>query len=127
MAEPPTPSLEQAGVGRPDGLLATKLYLPRSPPGFVSRPRLLEGLQEGLARGLVLVCAPAGFGKATLLADWARQGRRPVAWLSLDQADSDPAQFWRHVVAAFDRVRPGDRGAGRRAARRAGAAVVLRG
>jgi LuxR family maltose regulon positive regulatory protein len=107
MAQPPTPSLEQTGAGRPDGLLATKLYLPRPPPGFVSRPRLLEGLQEGLARGLVLVCAPAGFGKTALLADWARQGRRPVAWLSLDQADNDPARFWRQVVAAFDRVRPG--------------------
>jgi LuxR family transcriptional regulator, maltose regulon positive regulatory protein len=55
----------------------------------------------------VLVCAPAGFGKTALLADWARTGRRPVAWLSLDAGDNDPARFWRHVVAALDRARPG--------------------
>jgi LuxR family transcriptional regulator, maltose regulon positive regulatory protein len=56
----------------------------------------------------VLVCAPAGFGKTALLADWARRGQRPVAWLSLDEADNDPVRFWRHACAALDRVRPGD-------------------
>jgi LuxR family maltose regulon positive regulatory protein len=54
-----------------------------------------------------LVCAPAGFGKTALLADWARSGNHPVAWLSLDAGDNDPARFWRHVVAALDRARPG--------------------
>jgi LuxR family maltose regulon positive regulatory protein len=90
-----------------DGVLATKLYLPRPQQGFVPRPRLVDRLEEALARGLVLVCAPAGFGKTVLLADWARVGRRPVAWLSLDAGDNDPARFWRHVVAALDRARPG--------------------
>jgi len=107
MAEPPATTLEQAGAGGSDGLLATKLYLPRPPPGFVARPRLTHGLDEGLARGLVLVCAPAGFGKTSLLADWARTGRRPVAWLSLDEGDNDPARFWHHVIAALDRPLPG--------------------
>ena len=90
-----------------DALLATKLHVPRPQPGFVPRPRLVEALGEGLARGLVVVCAPAGFGKTALLADWAGSGRRPVAWLSLDTADNDPARFWRHVVAALDRACPG--------------------
>ena len=90
-----------------DALLATKLHVPRPQPGFVRRPRLVEALGEGLARGLVVVCAPAGFGKTALLADWAGSGRRPVAWLSLDTADNDPARFWRHVVAALDRACPG--------------------
>ena len=58
-------------------------------------------------RGRVLVCAPAGFGKTALLADWARGGGRPVAWLGLDGGDSDPARFWRYAVAALDRARPG--------------------
>ena len=107
MADPPATTLQPAGAGGPDGLLATKLYLPRLQPGFLARPRLSEGLDEGLARGLVLVCAPAGFGKTALLADWARQGRRPVAWLSLDRGDNDPARFWRHVIAALDQVHPG--------------------
>jgi LuxR family maltose regulon positive regulatory protein len=42
-----------------------------------------------------------------LLADWARRGPHPVAWLSLDVGDNDPARFWRHGVAALDRSRPG--------------------
>ena len=107
MAEPPTRTLPHQGAGGPHGLLATKLYLPRAQPGHVPRPHLLERLRDGLARGLVLVCAPAGFGKTALLADWARDSRRPVAWLSLDEADNDPVRFWRHVTAALDHTRPG--------------------
>ena len=90
-----------------DVLLATKLHVPRLQPGFVPRRRLVEALGEGLARGRVLVCAPAGSGKTALLADWARNGGRPAAWLSLDADDNDPARFWRHAVAALDRARPG--------------------
>jgi LuxR family maltose regulon positive regulatory protein len=90
-----------------DVLLATKLHMPGPQPGFVPRPRLAEALGEGLARGRVLVCAPAGFGKTALLADWARGDGRAVAWLGLDGGDSDPARFWRYVVAALDRARPG--------------------
>jgi len=90
-----------------DVLLATKLHMPRPQPGFVPRPRLVRALGDGLARGRVLVCAPAGFGKTALLADWADGGGRPVAWLGLDSGDSDPARFWRYAVAALDRARPG--------------------
>ena len=87
-----------------DVLLATKLHVPRPRPDLVPRPRLAERLDEGLARGLMLVCAPAGYGKTVLLADWARRGQQPVAWLSLDVGDNDPARFWRHGVAALDRA-----------------------
>ncbi len=58
-------------------------------------------------RGLMLVCAPAGYGKTALLAGWARRGPQPVAWLSLDVGDNDPARFWRHGVAALNQGRPG--------------------
>src|SRR5690348_2796755 len=85
-------------VAAPDVLLATRLHVPGPQPGFVPRPRLVQALSEGLARGRVLVCAPAGFGKTALLAGWARGGGRQVAWLGLDGADSDPARFWRYVV-----------------------------
>jgi LuxR family maltose regulon positive regulatory protein len=95
-----------AGTER-DVLLATKLNLPGPQPGQVPRPRLLARLDEGLTRGLVLVCAPAGYGKTVLLTDWARRGEFPVAWLSLDAGDNDPARFWRHAVAALDRACPG--------------------
>ena len=90
-----------------DALLATKLHVPGPRPGFVPRSRLTQRLDEGLGRGVVLVCAPAGSGKTMLVADWARRGGRPVAWLSLDTGDNDPARFWRHAVAALDGVCPG--------------------
>ncbi|MGD0068912.1 MAG: hypothetical protein ABSB76_36460 [Streptosporangiaceae bacterium] len=103
MAEPPAAAPARAAASEQDVLLATKLHVPGLRPGFVPRPRLAEAL----GRGLALVCAPAGFGKTALLADWLRSGRRPVAWLSLDVGDNDPVRFWRHVVAALDRARPG--------------------
>ena len=90
-----------------DVLLATKLHVPGTRPGFVPRARLADRLEEGLDRKLVLVSAPAGSGKTALLADWARHNRRPVAWLSLDHGDNDPVRFWRHAAAALDQVRPG--------------------
>ena len=103
MAEPlaaaPTQRLER------DVLLATKLHLPASRPDLVPRPRLARRLEEGLTRGLILVCAPTGYGKTVLLADWSRG--HAAGWLSLDTADNDPARFWRHAVAALDRARPG--------------------
>jgi LuxR family transcriptional regulator, maltose regulon positive regulatory protein len=89
-----------------DVLLATKLHVPALQAGLVLRPRLAGRLHEGLAQGLILVCAPAGYGKTTLLAEWVRSGQRPAAWLSLDAADNDPARFWRHAVAALEQVGP---------------------
>jgi LuxR family transcriptional regulator, maltose regulon positive regulatory protein len=103
MAEPPTVLV----VREHDALLATKLHLPRPRPGVVARPRLLARLSEGMRRELVLVSTPAGFGKTTLLAEWVRAGQRPAAWRSLDEADNDPARFWRHVAAGLDSVHPG--------------------
>ena len=103
MAEPSGASASAVAVSERDVLLATKLHVPGARPGLVGRPRL----EEGLARGLVLVCAPAGYGKTVLLAEWAGRGQHPAAWLSLDGGDNDPARFWRHAVAALDGVHPG--------------------
>jgi len=102
--------VESSAAPERDVLLATKLHMPASRPGQVLRPRLMAGLDEGLTRGLILASAPAGYGKTVLLADWARRGERPAAWLSLDAGDNDPARFWRHAVAALDRARPGTGG-----------------
>src|SRR5215216_3295629 len=107
MAEPPATTSSTAATAAPDALLATKLHIPRTRPGFVARPRLVDRLAPAQAGELTLVCAPAGFGKTALLADWARRDPRPVAWLSLDDADNDPARFWRHVAAALETVCPG--------------------
>jgi LuxR family transcriptional regulator, maltose regulon positive regulatory protein len=97
----------------PIALLETKLYVPRSPRGLVLRPRLSERLDRGAASKLVLVSAPAGFGKTTLLTAWlaarpaARADERSAAWLSLDRADNDPASFWAYVIAALRTVASG--------------------
>jgi LuxR family maltose regulon positive regulatory protein len=97
----------------PIALLETKWYVPRSRPGLVLRPRLSERLDQGTASKLVLVSAPAGFGKTTLLTEWltarpaALTGERLAAWLSLDQGDNDPASFWAYVIAALRTVAPG--------------------
>ena len=96
-----------AATSERDVLLATKLNVPGLRPDVVPRPRLAQRLDAGREQGLVLACAPAGYGKTVLLAEWVRRCRYPVAWLSLDAGDNDPARFWRYAVAALDRVRPG--------------------
>jgi LuxR family transcriptional regulator, maltose regulon positive regulatory protein len=103
MAEPTAP-LELAAAGARDELLATKVNIPGTRPDRLARARLVQRLDESMGRALVLVCTPAGFGKTTLLADWAADAALPVAWLSLDADDNDPVRFWRYVVAALDRV-----------------------
>lgn len=112
-------------------LIATKLYIPPARPGLVVRPRLLERLNRGLQHrpGISLVCAPAGFGKTTLVSSWINQkdeGRRmkdevgqstlqssvftlhpsKVAWLSLDSGDNDPNRFINYLIAALQQISP---------------------
>src|SRR5437660_8227248 len=88
----------------PTPILATKLYLPRLRPNVVSRPRLLERLNEGLHRKLSLIAAPAGFGKTTLISEWVAFIERPTAWLSLDEGENDPARFLAYLVAALQTI-----------------------
>src|ERR687889_2492263 len=87
-------------------ILATKLYVPPPRPKAVPPPRLIERLDEGLHRKLILVCAPAGFGKTTLLGEWVAALPRPAAWLSLDEGDNDPARFLSYLVAALRTIAP---------------------
>lgn len=84
-------------------LLRTKLHIPLCPATLLSRPRLVF---RGRHR-LTLVSAPAGFGKTTLLSAWAATRNEAVAWLSLDEGDNHPLQFWTYVVAALQTVVPG--------------------
>ncbi len=90
-------------------LIRTKLRPPAIRHGLVRRARLDALVAAGLRARLCLVDAPAGFGKTTLLAQWctAAPDRHRVAWVSLDEADSDPVRFWVYVVEAFRTVAPG--------------------
>ena len=108
----------------PAPILATKLYIPPPRPRAVSRPRLIERLDEGLAAGrrLTLISAAAGFGKTTLASEWmaaltlapgpapapaARGKHWKVAWLSLDEGDNDPGRFLTYLIAALQTAAPG--------------------
>jgi len=82
-------------------LLTTKLFAPPPPPRSVERLRLMQRLDAGLQGKLTLVCAPAGFGKSTLLGAWAQTCEHPSAWLSLDKGDRDPNQFAAYLTASF--------------------------
>ena len=88
-------------------LLTTKLHVPRPRAAYVPRPRLAAHLDEGAAHELLVVSAPPGFGKTTVLADWARHRGHSVAWVSLDDGDNDPIRFWRHVTAAVNAASSG--------------------
>ncbi len=85
-------------------ILATKLYIPPPRSKIVLRPRLIERLNEGMHCKLTLVSAPAGFGKTTLISEWLADSKRPVAWLSLDEGDSDPTRFLTYFVAALQTI-----------------------
>ena len=85
-------------------ILATKLYIPPLRPNVVIRPRLLEQLNEGLHRKLILISAPAGFGKTTLVSEWLAGSERPAAWLSLDEGENDPTRFLTYLVAALQTI-----------------------
>jgi LuxR family maltose regulon positive regulatory protein len=83
----------------------TKVTIPPAPAYRIPRPHLVERLQRGLRLGhrLLLVSAPPGYGKTTLLSEWAHQGEVRFGWLALDDGDYDPAQFWQYFAAGLDR------------------------
>ncbi len=86
-------------------ILATKLFIPPRRPMVVPRPHLLTRLDDGLHRKLTLVCAPAGFGKTTLISEWAAELQKThtteLAWLSLDARDADPLRFLTYLITAL--------------------------
>ena len=85
-------------------LLNTKIYIPSVHTKLVARPHLIERLNAGLNGKLILVSAPAGFGKTTCVTEWLDQLAYPVAWLSLDAADDDPALFFTYLIAALQQI-----------------------
>jgi LuxR family transcriptional regulator, maltose regulon positive regulatory protein len=89
-------------------LLATKLQTPLPPHHVVDRSRLMGALEGAVpVYKLTLLLAPAGYGKTTLLSQWARSSSLPIAWLSLAEEDNDLERFLRYLLAAWQRVEPG--------------------
>ena len=86
-------------------ILATKLYTPPPRSKIVRRSRLIEQLNSGLHRRLTLISAPAGFGKTTLVSEWAADCGRPTAWLSIDEGDGDITRFLTYLISALQTIK----------------------
>lgn len=97
-----------SGEAVPGAALERKLHPPHRREDWVPRPELTSYLDSCQAR-LILVDAPAGYGKTTLLAQWraASAQARPFGWVSLDAGDNDPNRLWLHVACALQRALPG--------------------
>lgn len=129
MQEPGSPMFGSRGSSKaqahPTSLLVTKLNIPPPRENLVPRPRLVRRLDQLTRYRLTLVAAPPGFGKTTLLSEWAAQkaeGARlrleeeqdhasavtveplHIAWVSLDEDDNDPARFWKYFTAALQKL-----------------------
>jgi LuxR family transcriptional regulator, maltose regulon positive regulatory protein len=89
-----------------DGLIATKFHSPLPVGRLTVRPRLDTRLDESLTAGcrVVLITAPAGYGKSTLASAWLRKLDIPFAWLSLDSSDNEPRQFLSYLVGALQKI-----------------------
>jgi LuxR family maltose regulon positive regulatory protein len=95
-------------------LIKTKLFIPHRHPGLVFRQHLVSKIEQGIQRALILISAPAGYGKTTLLSEWIdtlqKAGSSPpwtVCWISLDPGDNDPIRFLTYLTTALEKVHPG--------------------
>ena len=98
--------VEPHGVELPFGVVATKIRPPAVRPGAVARTALVNRLRADRSARVVSIVAPGGYGKTSLLAQWAERDDRAFAWISLDRRDSDPVVLLRHLVAALATVVP---------------------
>ena len=84
-----------------DPILRTKLFMPPLRASTISRPGLVEHINQNITNKVLLISAPAGFGKSTLLAEWTAQATLPVCWLSLDQTENDPVNFLSYLISSI--------------------------
>ena len=102
-------STSERKVERSPGLAqpSPKLHIPVIPREFLERPRLRRRFDAALSRKVILVSAPAGYGKTVFLGEALANINRPVAWLSLDKRDNYFARFWASLIIALQKVQPG--------------------
>ena len=89
-------------------VIEAKLSPPPQRPGLIPRHHLVGRLRQSQACPLVAVTAPAGYGKTTLLSQWAEADDRPVVWLSVDERDNDPSVLLTYLATGLNRIRPLD-------------------
>jgi LuxR family maltose regulon positive regulatory protein len=89
-----------------DTLLATKTHIPPLRSNLVTRPHLIQRLNDGITQNhrLILISAPAGYGKSTLLVEWVSQLNNTIAWLSLDMGENNPVRFWNYFITALSTI-----------------------
>lgn len=106
--DPPDPGSSEPPIAADPtgGVIATKLFTPRSRHPVVHRPRLDQILDRAGTVPLTLVVAPAGWGKSTLVADWLSRAGQPSGWVWLERTEDDPIRFWRHVLHAVSAAVP---------------------
>lgn len=84
----------------PNILLASKTTVPQTGKQIIERERLNAILHQSTAK-LIVVQAPAGYGKTTLLSSWFQQLETTVAWYTVDQTDNDPIRYWKYLIHAI--------------------------
>jgi LuxR family transcriptional regulator, maltose regulon positive regulatory protein len=99
----PAPS---AGGGAAFEILQSKLAIPFLGSGLVPRTALVNRLRNASEARVISIATPAGYGKTTLLAQWAARDKRPFVWISLDDRDNDPVALLTYIAAALDRIHP---------------------
>lgn len=99
--------LQLERIMNPNPLIRNKLHIPVVQQKLLSRTRLDHELNNGLQGKLILITAPAGFGKTTAVINWIGQVNRPVAWFSIDSSDNSLKRFWNYIIAALHTIMPG--------------------
>ena len=90
----------------PIEFLSTKLYIPPVRPTLIPRPRLYDRLAPTNANRMVLISAPPGYGKTTLISSWLAENKCPACWLSLDESDNDPVRFLQYLTRGLAQIIP---------------------
>ncbi len=101
-----TSHMTSPATSRVSSLLRSKLRPPAAPDYFIPRPRLNQLLDQLASYPLTLVVAPAGSGKSQLVSNWVHETDLRTAWLSLEETDDDPAEFWLGISTALEELLP---------------------